>query len=69
MNIARLKATSLQTLAPLKETTKLQSGLVCKRSRNPNRVQWVKNNNRIVDWSSGFHDFDDTRRIGRQTWI
>lgn len=61
MNIARLKATSLQTLAPLLKQPSF-TWFSLQKEPDPELVQWV-NNNRIVDWSSGFHDFDDTAAL------
>ena len=61
MKIARLKAISLQTLAPLLN----QPGITwfsLQKEPDPDLAPWVERQ-RIIDWSSEFHDFDDTAAL------
>jgi len=61
MKIAPLKATRLQTLAPLFQ----QPGCIwfsLQKEPDPELAPWVVNQ-RIIDWSAEFHDFDDTAAL------
>lgn len=61
MKIAHLKATTLQTLAPLLCLSDC-TWFSLQKEPDPETTSWV-NAGKLIDWSADFHDFDDTAAL------
>lgn len=61
MKMAHLKATTLQTLAPLLNLPHVTC-FSLQKEPDPAIAEWV-DAGKLIDWSAGFHDFDDTAAL------
>nr|WP_295776595.1 tetratricopeptide repeat protein [Rhodoferax sp.] len=61
MKIAHLKATTLQTLAPILNLPNC-TWFSLQKEPDPETSAWV-NTGKLVDWSTDFHDFDDSAAL------